>query len=178
MQEQWLLVAAGGFGSFIASFVPTIRDFSRLSEDFNLDIEHREEFQMDSNPKVFDVIKNSGRYDDFGFVIFQLGRGKKKIHPMAFKFESVIEDVFFPTVHIHDGEMHKFENFDHALYCQGGVGSNSKRVNDLKIGDFYDSVRLGILSGQNIVKEEIKGMHINKDTLIKTVEKSIESSLA
>ena len=27
--------------------------------------------------------------------------------------------LFFPTVHIHDGKVHKTAAFDHALYCQG-----------------------------------------------------------
>jgi hypothetical protein len=28
------------------------------------------------------------------------------------------EKLFFPTVHIHDGEVHAKEHFDHELYCQ------------------------------------------------------------
>lgn len=28
------------------------------------------------------------------------------------------DKLFFPTVHIHDGEVHEKEEFDHALYCQ------------------------------------------------------------
>lgn len=32
--------------------------------------------------------------------------------------EAVKFKLFFPTVHIHDGEVHAKEHFDHELYCQ------------------------------------------------------------
>jgi hypothetical protein len=40
---------------------------------------------------------------------------------MAFTFPTRHPDhLFFPTVHIHDGQVHPEEDFDHALYCQVG----------------------------------------------------------
>ncbi len=38
---------------------------------------------------------------------------------MAFEFKSRFADqLFFPTIHIHDGEVHETEHFDHMLYLQ------------------------------------------------------------
>ena len=91
-------------GSFVASFVPTVADFSRLDGQFRLP-DH--------------VWKSLPQYHDFGFVVFQLKRGEKRIHPMAFEFPRRQPDkLFFPTVHIHDGEVHEQAHFDHALFCQ------------------------------------------------------------
>lgn len=102
--------AAGGIlkvvevGSYHASFVPTIRDFARLDSHFRLPDE---------------VWSRIGRYDHFGFTVFQLKKGEAKIHPMAFDFPTTMRDrIFFPTVHIHDGKVHPMAHFDHMLYCQ------------------------------------------------------------
>jgi hypothetical protein len=91
-------------GEFVASFVPTLDDFSRLDSQF--------------------VIPNSTwaklpQYLDYGFAVFQLKALSGKPHPMAFEFASRWNDqVFFPTVHIHDGEVHEQDHFDHRLYLQ------------------------------------------------------------
>ena len=95
-------------GDFVASFVPTLSDFHRLDEQFRLD------------PQVW---KKMPSYADYGFAVFQLKTGKGKPHPMAFKFRSRLSDpqtgsLFFPTVHIHDGEVHARESFDHTLFLQ------------------------------------------------------------
>lgn len=38
---------------------------------------------------------------------------------MAFRFRTRHPDrVFFPTVHVHDGEVHETADFDHQLYYQ------------------------------------------------------------
>ena len=95
-------------GDFIASFVPSIPDFNRLDEQFRVPQE-----SWDRIP----------RYSDFGFAVFQLRSRKGKPHPMAFRFRSRLNrpndaSVFFPTVHIHDGQVHDREEFDHTLYLQ------------------------------------------------------------
>ena len=91
-------------GDFVASFVPTMDDFSRLNQRFVI-------------PKSsWDKIP---QYSDYGFAVFQLKNLHGKPHPMAFEFESRLKgELFFPTVHIHDGEVHKRETFDHTLYLQ------------------------------------------------------------
>jgi hypothetical protein len=94
-------------GDFVASFVPTMKDFDRLDPRFVI------------RPEVWKQIPG---YDDYGFVVFQLKTpdGKKAdVHPMAFSFATRHADkLFFPTVHIHDGKVHSKEEFDHQLYAQ------------------------------------------------------------
>ena len=42
---------------------------------------------------------------------------------MAFSFPRARPaELFFPTVHIHDGEVHETARFDHTLYCQHAAG--------------------------------------------------------
>ena len=90
-------------GKFIASFVPTIADFSRIDEQFVIPAQTWQKIP---------------HYTDFGFAVFQLKELAGKPHPMAFEFETRLRDTFFPTVHIHDGQVHRLEEFDHTLYLQ------------------------------------------------------------
>lgn len=91
-------------GSFEASFVPAIGDFDRLDPRFRLPAE---------------VWSQLPGYERFGFAVFKLKRGNKRIHPMAFSFPRAARgSLFFPTVHIHDGHVHAAAQFDHALFCQ------------------------------------------------------------
>ena len=91
-------------GSFEASFVPSISDFDRLDRRFRLP-----EGTWDKLPA----------YVDFGFAVFKLKPGNQIAHPMAFQFPRANpRQVFFPTVHIHDGEVHAAATFDHDLYLQ------------------------------------------------------------
>jgi hypothetical protein len=91
-------------GSFIASYVPTRADFARLDERFRI-------------PEVlFDAVPV---YADYGFAVFQLTPGKTTVHPMAMTFPTRAPDqLFFPTVHVHDGTFKPKAKFDHALYYQ------------------------------------------------------------
>jgi hypothetical protein len=92
-------------GSFVASFVPTVKDFVRLDDQFKL-------------PEGTWV--KLPQYKDYGFAVFKLKKGEHKVHPMAFEFPRADERrLFFPTVHIHDGKVHDRAGFDHTLYCQG-----------------------------------------------------------
>lgn len=105
-------------GGFEASFVPTLADFSRLDERFRVDA------------AVWDALPELA---DWGFAVFQLrdltdpgwvgrwlGRGgKRTIHPMAMDFPRRDPTrLYFPTVHVHDGELHPEATFDHTLYWQ------------------------------------------------------------
>jgi hypothetical protein len=91
-------------GSFVASFVPTVKDFSRLDEQFRLPAG-----TWDKLPQ----------YKDYGFAVFKLKKGEHKVHPMAFEFPRADKSkLFFPTVHIHDGKVHANARFDHVLYSQ------------------------------------------------------------
>ena len=96
-------------GAFEASFVPTTADFARLDPRFALP------------PQTWDQLPV---YGDWGFAVFKLkgfagGRSTKTIHPMAFEMRTRHPaSLFFPTVHIHDGRVHRTARFDHALYAQ------------------------------------------------------------
>lgn len=103
-------------GDFEASFVPSLADFSRLDRRFRLDD---------------GVWQKMPRYADHGFAVFQLrgfasglgrllGRAnRREFHPMAFEFPTRHPDrIFFPTAHVHDGEVHPSAEFDHSLYVQ------------------------------------------------------------
>lgn len=90
-------------GNYVASFVPSVADFVRLDKRFCLPEE---------------TWSHLPQYKAFGFAVFQLAAGLLTPHPMAFEFESDKKSLFFPTLHIHDGEIHEAEEFDHVLYLQ------------------------------------------------------------
>jgi hypothetical protein len=91
-------------GDFIASFVPSQKDFARLSSRFAIQA---------------DVWSKIPTYVDYGFAVFQLKKNSGSTHPIAFEFDTRIRThLFFPTVHIHDGEVHDKESFAHTLYLQ------------------------------------------------------------
>jgi hypothetical protein len=97
-------LAVQSVGSFEASFVPSVADFRRLDGRFRIE------------PEIWGKIPG---YADYGFAVFKLKKGDHKVHPMALSFPSRHPGkLFFPTVHIHDGEVHAKEHFDHELYCQ------------------------------------------------------------
>ena len=96
-------------GAFEASFVPTIADFERIDPRFRLPAQ------------TWDALPG---YRDFGFAVFKLkgltrNAGAKTMHPMAFDFpRRDARALFFPTVHVHDGQVHATAKFDHSLFCQ------------------------------------------------------------
>lgn len=98
-------------GAFEASYVPSLADFARLDRRFRL-------------PEGIVRGPFGQKYARHGFAVFKLKPGDEvEVHPMAFVFPSALPatDVFFPTVHVHDGErMPERALFDHALYVQGG----------------------------------------------------------
>ena len=101
-------------GSFEASFVPSLADFSRLDNRFKL------------KDKVW---KQLPQYENWGFAVFKLRKESTTVHPMAFSFPNSepTKGLFFPTVHIHDGEVHAEEEFNHTLYCQVPAGRRAPR---------------------------------------------------
>ena len=115
-------------GEFEASFVPSIDDFERLDARFRLP------------KKTWHTLPE---YADYGFAVFKLRMNQRtpglaarvksaflvnaapvvqpprKFHPMALTFPTRDARLFFPTVHIHDGEAHAEADFDHELFMQG-----------------------------------------------------------
>jgi len=155
-------------GDFVASFVPTLADFRRLDPQFVIPQE-----SWDKIPE----------YSDYGFAVFQLKSLVGKPHPMAFEFTTRWPDrIFFPTVHIHDGEVHDREEFDHALYLQhpdfdrvvgtyqgprlrdpvtGYVRSKETAEKFCQIGKSQGIV----VPGQLVHRSEIRGLQQNQDVI-------------
>jgi hypothetical protein len=98
-------LAVHSVGCFEASYVPHLSAFSRVDPRFRL------------SPDVF---RRLPMYEDYGFAVFKLAAGaRQRIHPMALWFPTRDPArLFFPTVHVHDGELHDTALFDHALYYQ------------------------------------------------------------
>jgi hypothetical protein len=145
-------------GEFEASFVPTVRDFSRLDERFRLPDGTWEKLPL---------------YMDYGFAVFKLKEGAKTVHPMAFEFpRRDPRTLFFPTVHIHDGEAHSKADFDHTLYCQRlDEETNTRsfynwRESPQPAGMFMDvkNAQGLILADHHAYKLVIRGERKNEDT--------------
>lgn len=90
-------------GNFIASFVPSQSEFSRLDGQFVLPTS---------------TWSKLPQYADYGFAVFQLADGTHTPHQMAFEFDCRDSSIYFPTLHIHDGDVPEYETFDHHLYLQ------------------------------------------------------------
>jgi hypothetical protein len=145
-------------GNFAASFVPTVKDFNRLDEQFRL---------------PSGVWEKLGEYAQHGFAVFKLRKGHTQVHPMAFTFPSADpKRLFFPTVHIHDGRIHPSADFDHALYCQvarRGVRSLATWDESPEpAGHFLRTHRTRnfVLPDLHLYRRKIIGQFANKDVLM------------
>jgi hypothetical protein len=145
-------------GDFVASFVPSIKDFSRLDERFRL-------------PEG--VWEKLPQYKEFGFAVFKLKKpekGQSKIHPMAFEFPRADKKVlFFPTVHIHDGKVSEKAKFDHSLFCQVSGHAPLKWEETPELADTFVKVKQteGIVDGNaHVYRKLMKGAFDNTDVLV------------
>jgi hypothetical protein len=139
-------------GAFVASFVPSLADFTRLDPQFRLPAG-----TLDRVPT----------YADYGFVVFQLDatKGKTRVHPMAFEFPTRSDQLFFPLVHVHDGALHAEAHFDHALYAQG---VRTHRLFDLASRPasthmFHRDAKLVVELESPVARCELVGTHPNRD---------------
>ncbi len=142
-------------GSFEASFVPSLADFSRLDDRFKL---------------KDNVWQQLPQYKTWGFAVFKLRKDSTTVHPMAFTFPNAHpkQGLFFPTVHIHDGKVHAKESFSHTLYCQVPKGSRdpanwteSEKLPS-SLGQFQDA---GLLDrNEHVFRRELHGLLPNQDT--------------
>lgn len=147
-------------GSFEASFVPTVADFSRLDERFRLP------------PGAWDKLP---AYRDSGFAVFKLKSGETKVHPMAFSFPRAnAGELFFPTVHIHDGKVHERAKFDHVLYCQRGAADQFTLLEweeSIRPAGFFMDLKKApaiLDGGEHCYKRVLTGTLPNKDTVLKS----------
>ena len=162
-------------GDYVASFVPAISEFDRLDKQFHLP------------PGSWDQIP---KYGDYGFAVFQLKKLKGKPHPIGLKFKTRLQGddtnrIFFPTVHIHDGEVHDREHFDHDLYLQspnldvicGRYKERRKLVRDKATGLIRSKWKAsrfcnldackGIVDGEGLVHRiQMQGIKDNRDVIV------------
>lgn len=179
-------LAVHAVGDFVASYVPSPRDFARLDPRFRLPAH---------------ALAKLPAYADYGFAVFQLARerpapvapkrrwwqlrapapvavgdagGEQTIHPMAFTFPTRHADaLYFPTLHLHDGDDVPAEaTYDHALYCQTDDPRIARtfawRASDGKLGREVDAKRAAGLvdGGAGAFKRELYAVHKNVDHLI------------
>ncbi|MCA9630554.1 MAG: hypothetical protein KC766_22945 [Myxococcales bacterium] len=156
-----------GVGRFEASFVPSMGDFSRLDPRFQL---------------PGDVTQKLARYADWGFAVFKLKPKPKKlglfepaperIHPMAFSFPHRHPDqVFFPTLHVHDGQLTERANFDHLLIVQPPAALASQLdwfASDRILGEVIDEGRApGVVDGAAKAQQlSLFGPQQNRDVVL------------
>lgn len=161
-------------GDFVASYVPTLNDFRRLDPRFTLP------------RQTWDQIP---AYENYGFAVFQLSpaaaQESKQVHPMALEFDTGqnvrssggAANLFFPTVHIHDGQVHAREHFDHALYFQA---RNVEAWRALPARPVASAAGLGrfvkperakniVAAGAPGYKMTLRGMLPNRDVWVRTV---------
>ena len=172
-------------GAYEASFVPMLRDFGRLDSRFTLP------------RQVWDRLP---QYADYGFAVFKLrGTAQEtdrtsgppwlqreippveyappaKAHPMAFRFPTRAADrLFFPTVHVHDGEVHDEEEFDHSLFFQGedfGQSRLGRRGPDASLGPAHRflnvPITMGIVEGDaRCFRYRVRGTMPNQDLWVR-----------
>ncbi len=161
-------LAVHDVGDFIATYVPSVNDFSRVDPRFAI------------SKDVWAKIPGYGAY---GFAVFQLKQLEGTPHPIAFAFETQSPDtLFFPTVHIHDGTVHAEEDFHHVLYAQepsfdervgsyDGPEAVDKRTGFVrskeKVGSFAQvGSSQGLLDGNGLLhKVSLTGKLPNRDTV-------------
>lgn len=160
-------LAVHDVGDFVASFVPSVKDFARVDPRFVI------------SKDVWDRIP---AYADYGFAVFQLKELSGTPHPIALEVDvRAPQSLFFPTVHIHDGTVHDKDDFDHVLYAQeatfdaraasyGGpdaVDANTGFVRSKeRASAFSDAGRAqGLVDGNLLVhKTTLRGLLPNRDT--------------
>jgi hypothetical protein len=150
------MLAVEEVGDFVASFVPTLDDFDRLDKRFAL-------------PR--NVWNQLPQYKDYGFAVFQLSETRPKEsrtpHPMAFEFPTRLNNqVFFPTVHIHDGKVHPTEEFDHRLYVQAAGSEWEPATMPIEKQVEIDQTQGIVQAGIPIFRQKMQGTFANTDILV------------
>jgi len=149
-------------GEYQASFIPRMEDFDRLDERFRI------------SPVVWN---RNPTYHDYGFAVFKLrANAPSRVHPMAFSFpQRDPAHLFFPSVHLHDGEIHPRAEFDHTLFCQHEPGVNMRMQGWWQESNRRASAHMDIDRTNGIVNPDLvcyykslSGILTNTDTIIGT----------
>jgi len=138
-------------GSFNATFLPSLADFS----------------QLDARYRISDEIwKQLPEYNDYGFAVFTLRAAAQTMHPIALEFPVRNPNLlYFPTVNLHASTFEQDSYFDHDLFCQAHV--DWLRSYDVA-QSFMDIDRAqGILDpNQRVERFTVLGIHPNSDIVL------------
>lgn len=142
-------------GNYIATYVPSMNDWHRVDPVFRL------------KGNCWDELPD---YSEYGFVVFQLqakNGQKSDFHPMAYTYTPNNENqIFFPTTHVHDGEVEKTSLYDHKLYFQLDDGFNHPPARANLRSDWEVSSRtiMDFAKCQNLVSRfsPIARIHLDK----------------
>ncbi len=137
-------------GNFDASFVPALADFSRIDARFRL------------APGVWEKLP---AYAAWSFAVFKLRPGAHTVHPMGLAFETRFAGkAYFPTVHVHDGDVHKDADFDHTLYAQGiAPGSDWKTAGGVTAVKVRTAATHGFVRALPVYRRRVVGRRRNAD---------------
>jgi hypothetical protein len=144
-------------GQYVASFVETLDDFSRLDPIFRLKPE---------------ILSRLPKYKDFSFAVFALkpSANYRKIHPMAFHYSTeFLYELHFPTYHLHDNDLTQVESYDHVLYFQSPrVGDSVYPMWDRNPGSILTHMTQSkvdpyLNTALSVYRREIRGKRANRD---------------
>ncbi len=151
--SRWLEVER--VGSYEASYVPDVASFERIDPRFRLP------------DGFFSALPG---YHDYGFAVFRLAPGEQTVHPMALRFRTRDSGrLFFPTVHVHDGRVHRKAHFDHSLYFQSatsGTHAEAPQVPELEARFRASAPRELVAETGPLFRRRLVGRLENRDTWI------------
>ncbi|MFO0746433.1 MAG: hypothetical protein U1F43_12265 [Myxococcota bacterium] len=165
-QAKRQTLAVHRVGDFEASYVPTVADFARLDARFRM-------------PRA--VWSALPAYADFGFAVFQLGAttapsfwpwrrkaAPRTVHPMAFEFPRARPgEVFFPTLHVHDGRVRADAVVDHTLYLQAAAAPDGWVASSAALGALVAARVPGVLdAAAPAFKKDLGGRLPNRDVTL------------
>lgn len=134
-----------------AVFLSSAQEFSGLEEQFRIPKE-----TWDKLPE----------YHDFGFAVFKIRADAPLRSPLALEYPMRNPNLlYFPTLHIRDGEAAEDANFDLDLFCQARSGW--LRTYDVASSFMDIDKAQGVLDpGERVSRMTVQGMHPNSDILV------------
>lgn len=104
-------------GSYLASIVPSLYDFSRVNTDV-----------FDYGDDLICILEQNYR-EGFGFILCVLKKGNHTYHPFAYTHSMISPNrLFIPTRHYHPGESYSTADWDHIIYSPITELNNTREV--------------------------------------------------
>ncbi|MCP5097413.1 MAG: hypothetical protein GY943_17855, partial [Chloroflexi bacterium] len=93
----------------------------------------------------------------------------KSVHPMAFEFpRRNANQLFFPTVHVHHGQVEPKAEFHHVLYCQSATKHVGWQHSGMKAATFVNIDKsLGMVESELTIQMlSLQGIFANEDVVL------------